>query len=129
MIDDGTALSVEIETAVHAAPSMMADMDPWLGLAGPVVSRSQAHSVTSAAIASVEHRFRMRLLRCQSRAQPRDHACRHMGRTPRTLFHFLLHALAAVSAVSARAQSSAPGTATASLPESKAVRATGRIHL
>jgi hypothetical protein len=27
MIDEGEALSVEIETAVHAAPSITADMD------------------------------------------------------------------------------------------------------
>jgi len=59
MIDDGAALSVAIETAVHGAPSITADMDPWFGIAGPVVSRSHAQSVTNAVIASIDDRFRM----------------------------------------------------------------------
>src|SRR6476620_8750586 len=52
-----------------------------------------------------------------------------MGSTRLILVPLLLHSLVAVSATSARAQSSIPATASASLPESKAIRATGRIHL
>src|SRR6187455_1492687 len=59
MIDDGAALSVAIETAVHAAPSITADMDPLFRVAGPVVSWPHAQSVTSAIRASVDDRFRM----------------------------------------------------------------------
>src|SRR5678815_2984593 len=59
MIDDGAALSVAIETAVHAAPSITADMDPLFRVAGPVVSWPHAQSVTSAIRARVDDRFRM----------------------------------------------------------------------
>src|SRR3982751_6038388 len=59
MIDDGAALSVAIEIAVHAALSITADMDPLFRVAGPVVSWPHAQSVTSAIPASVDDRFRM----------------------------------------------------------------------
>src|SRR5580765_357464 len=61
-IDDGTALSVAIEIALQAAPSITADMFPLFGFAGPVVSRSQAESMTSVATASIDDSFRMGLL-------------------------------------------------------------------
>ena len=52
-----------------------------------------------------------------------------MGSTRLILVPLLLHSLVAVSATPARAQSSIPAPGSASLPESKAMRATGRIHL
>jgi len=68
IIDDGAALSVAIEIAFHAAPSITADMVPLFGFAGPVVSRPQAQTSKTAAIARLDDNFRMELLRCRSRA-------------------------------------------------------------
>ena len=52
-----------------------------------------------------------------------------MGSTRHILVPFLLHSLVTVSAAWAQAQGNSAAVAPPSLPESKAVRATGRIHL
>src|SRR5262245_26828756 len=52
-----------------------------------------------------------------------------MGCTRRILVPLLLHSLVTVSATSAHPQASSPSIAPPSLPESKAVRASGRIRL
>jgi uncharacterized protein DUF5916/cellulose/xylan binding protein with CBM9 domain len=52
-----------------------------------------------------------------------------MGRQRHTLFALLLHSVVTATATPARAQANSSPVAPSSLPESRAVRASGRIHL
>jgi hypothetical protein len=64
---DGVALSVAIEIALHADPPILADMVPWVGFAGPVVSPPHAVTTRNAAAVRIVDACRMTASSVRSR--------------------------------------------------------------